>query len=181
MAPVSGQRGTQVVEPGVPFDAFLLTVTRLQNLWSRQDGVQQIPEQLTSRLKEVGHGLRILVVAEDWCVDSANTVPLLARLAGAAGVDLRILHRQQAQSLLDAHRTRDGRTATPLVVMLRDGRDAGAWVERPAALRDAFARMLTSDAAAEIAAHRQAWYDADHGRSALTEIVELAESSWRAH
>ena len=38
-------------------------------------------------LKAAGTGLRLLVVAEDWCSDSVNTVPYLATLATRAGVE----------------------------------------------------------------------------------------------
>ena len=50
----------------------------------------------SQRLARAGRDLRLLVVAEDWCTDSANTIPYVARLAALAGVELRILDRTPA-------------------------------------------------------------------------------------
>ena len=93
-------------------------------------------------------------------VRAVNTVPPL-RAAAAAGVELRIVSRASGARLLGEHRTKDGRTATPLVVLLRNGQDAGAWVERPIPLQEAFERMSSSPDAAALAANRQGWYDRD--------------------
>jgi hypothetical protein len=73
------------------------------------------------------------------------------------------------------HRASDGRTVTPVVVLLRDGAEAGAWVERPQPLQQLFLSLAARPEEGERFAHRQAWYDADQGRTTLTEFVELAE------
>jgi hypothetical protein len=62
-----------------------------------------------TRLKRVRGGLRVLIVAEDRCADSVHTVPYIANLAAAAGVDLRIVDRAAGEPIMSAHRTRDGR------------------------------------------------------------------------
>ena len=160
---------------GVTFDTFVASVERQKDRWSRPGQADDLPTQFVERLRRVAAGLRILIVAEDWCADSVNTVPSVARLAAAAGVELRIVSRASGAKLLDKHRTKDGRTATPLVVLLRNGQDAGAWVERPIPLQEAFERMSISADAAALAANRQGWYDRDRGRTALAEIVALAE------
>ena len=50
----------------------------------------------------------------------------------------------------------------------------------PESERIALLQMATSPEAATIAGNRQAWYEHDRGRTALTEIVELAEVTARA-
>ena len=61
------------------------------------------------------------------------------------------------------------------LVLLRDGRDAGGWVERPAVLQDVFLSMATKPENVQRMANRQAWYDADGGVTTLTEVVTVAE------
>ena len=114
-------------------------------------------------------------MAEDWCVDSANTVPLVARLAEASGVEVRLVDRALGRPLLERFRTTDGRTATPLIVLFRAGAATRAWVERPKPLQDLFAALLTDPAARQALGDRQRWYDEDGGKTALEEIVVLAE------
>jgi hypothetical protein len=78
---------------------------------------------------------------------------------------------------MTAHRTPDGRTATPTVVLLRNGRDVGAWVERPAELQEMFLSMSTNPESARRFSQRQSWYESDGGRSTLREVVALIETT----
>ena len=104
-------------------------------------------------------------------------MPYVARLATLAGVPLHLVDRSAGEAWLQAHRTRDGRTATPTIVVLRDGVDVGAWVERPAVLQDLFRSIGDSPAAASQFARRGEWYEADHGATALRGIVTLIEQT----
>ena len=72
------------------------------------------------------------------------------------------------------HPASDGRQVTPTVVLLRADIDAGAWVERPEPLQKLF-HSLSNPQNARQFAQRQAWYDADRGRTTLSEFVALAE------
>jgi Thioredoxin len=171
---------------GVPADAaalydraatweqFLDRVHVQRDRWQRNAQAAVAPAQV-ERLARAGRGLRLLIVAEDWCADSVNTVPYIATLAASARVEVRVLDRSAGAALMARHRTSDGRTVTPLVIFLRDGRDAGAWIERPAALQAMFRSMADDPDRAREFANRQAWYDADRGRSTLDEILTIAE------
>lgn len=173
----SASAAVALFEQGEPFDLFARRAAAHRALWSARATTSEAELELRARLRRVSADLRLLVVAEDWCVDSANTLPFLSRLADGAGVPLRVIGRAAGRPLMDAHRTSDGRQATPLVVWLRGGHDAGAWVERPAGLQHLFQAVGRSADAARAFSDRQAWYDRDRGRSALLEIVELAERS----
>jgi hypothetical protein len=76
---------------------------------------------------------------------------------------------------MNDHRTPDGRTATPTVVLLRDGLDVGGWVERPAPVQQWFLSMATDAESARRFADRQAWYESDRGQTVLAELTALAE------
>jgi hypothetical protein len=144
-------------------------------LWLRTAADATVSPELVERVVHAGRDLRLLVVAEDWCPDSAYSVPYVARLATLAGVPLRIVNSKTGESLLRAHRTADGRTATPTVVLLRQGVDAGAWVERPEPLQDLFRSIGDSEDNAQRFSQRGTWYEADRGVTSLKEIVALVE------
>ena len=74
-----------------------------------------------------------------------------------------------------AHPTSDGRSVTPTVVMWRNGRDVGAWVERPAELQQMFFSMSTSPENAQRFSQRHLWYESDGGRTVLKEVLALIE------
>ena len=160
---------------GATFPQFLSRVTAQRETWQTNAARTDIPPAEIERLTRVGSGLHLLVVAEDWCPDSVHTVPYLANLAAAAGVELRIVDRISGDALMARHRTRDGRKVTPTVVLLRHDRDVGAWVERPAVLQDWFFSMATNAESARRFADRSVWYDDDRGRTTMAEVVALAQ------
>lgn len=167
----------QLFASGKSWQQFLASVSAQRELWLKTESAVTVPRDLSERAKKVSQGLQLLVVAEDWCPDSAYTVPYVARLAESAGIPLRILDRTAGGVLMDAHRTRDGRTATPTIVLWRNGRDVGAWVERPAELQEMFFSMATNPENARRFGQRQAWYESDGGRTVLKEVLALIEQT----
>lgn len=160
---------------GRTWEQFLGSVSAQRELWLRTESTVTLPPDFVERAKAASRGLQLVVVAEDWCPDSAYTVPYVARLAQSAGVPLRIVDRAVGEPLMAAHRTPDGRTATPTIVLWRHGRDVGAWVERPAELQHMFLSMSTSAESAQRFSQRHTWYESDRGRTVLREVLALIE------
>lgn len=181
---LSAQAGAQAPDPaalfdrGVGFDQFLSGVSARRELWQNNARRAAPGAAQVARLKSAGSGLQILAIAEGACSDSVSTVPYLAAAAAQAGVPLRIVGRDAGRAIMEQHRTPDNRAATPTVVLLRNGRPAGVWVERPESLQRWY---LSPDGTALAADDRQArkmsWYDWDRGDSTVAEIVALAERS----
>jgi hypothetical protein len=90
--------------------------------------------------------LRLLILTEDWCGDSATTLPYIARLAEALDLPARVF-RQSANPAIKAWYVEGGTEHIPVVSLLQWtpewGESGGAavgtwrevmrWVERPAA------------------------------------------------
>lgn len=155
------------------WNQFLAGVKTQRDRWTGNAARATVPPDLGGRMARHASGLRLLIVAQDWCVDSANTVPYIARLAASAQVPVRIVDRVAGEPLMKRYRSRDGRTVTPLVIVISHDRVAGTWVERPAPLQKAFESMVTDPEAHRLFENRQAWYDADAGRTTMTEILAL--------
>jgi hypothetical protein len=160
---------------GLTWEQFLSSVTVQRELWLKNAAAATIPPGLSERLTRVSQGLRLVIVAEDSCTDSVNTVPYIARLASSAHVDVRVIGRALGEPLMKRHLAPGGRTATPVVVFVRNGRDVGAWVERPAVLQKLFLSISANPDNGRRLAQRQSWYDLDRGRTTLKELVALAE------
>lgn len=162
-------------QQGLTWEQFLDGVKAQRAGWLKLASDAVVPPDLAARFDRVSKRLRILVVAEDWCPDSLNTVPYVAALAAAASTPLRIVDRKQGEPLASRHRTPDGRTATPTIVLFRDGEDLGAWVERPAVVQQWFLSMATDADSARRFGDRLSWYESDHGHAVLAEVIDLAE------
>jgi hypothetical protein len=161
-------------DEGVTFQQFMSDVRSQPRLWQQNAARPDPPGEIVDRMKRASAGLKLLAVSEAACSDSVQTVPYIARLAALAGVELRIVTKARGLPLLEQHRTPDGRTATPTIILLRDGKDVGAWVERPEALQTWFLahRDLSTRERLE---RKTSWYDWDRGATTLAEIVALAE------
>jgi hypothetical protein len=178
--PASGQRATNVerlFERAKTWQQFLTGVSAQRELWMKTESTVTVPPDFIERAQKASRGLQLLVVAEDWCPDSAYSVPYIARLAQSASMPLRILDRAAGEPLMRAHPTPDGRTVTPTVVMWRNGRDVGAWVERPAELQQMFLSMSTSPENAQRFSQRHLWYESDGGRTVLKEVLAIIEQT----
>lgn len=76
--------------------------------------------------------IEILVLTEDWCIDSVLNLPVLERLVEASpGASLRIADRSRHRALADRFPGRSGVSRVPTFIFLR-GPDgiAGHWSER---------------------------------------------------
>jgi DNA-binding response OmpR family regulator len=82
--------------------------------------------------------LRVLALAEDWCIDVVTALPALAKLADALGDDLfrlRVLSRDQNLDLASAYTKEGSDQAIPVFVFFdAQMRERGYFIERPAAL-----------------------------------------------
>lgn len=163
-----------------PFPVFLEGVTRRADEWRHNfDGARVEPPELLGRVLAAGGSWRLLVIAEDWCSDSVSTVPWMARLAAQApNLELAVTDKASGIAALEAHRSPDGRAATPTAVLLDAAwSERGCWVERPHELQTWYLEQQGRVSRDELSARKQAWYAEDGGRATLREIVERIEAA----
>lgn len=187
-----------IFDEGVPFEVFLHRADERTELWHRVWTEGRVPATVLERVRAVVGSprseregteadysteevakWRLVVVAVAGCSDSVHSVPYLARLAlKVDGLELRVVTPEAGQSVLKAHRTPDGRGATPTAVLLdREDRLAGCWVEQPRALQEWWlgeARELSADRRMEL---KMSWYDEDAGSEVLREMVQILEAA----
>jgi hypothetical protein len=167
-------------ERGVSFEQFLAAAAARKATWRDNYARGELPADVAARLARVTGPWRLLVVAEDWCGDSANTIPFVATLAdsSAGRLELRIVDSRVGKAIMEAHRTADGRVATPTIILLDAAyREVGCWVERPAEATRLVARVRASDGGDAALGRKYAWYREDGGQSTLREILSMIEAA----
>ena len=160
---------------GKEWTPWLEGVTSQQATWQQVTGQVKPPAALVDRLKKAGTDLKILVVAEPACSDSVQSLPHIAKLAELAGVPLRIIPKAAAGPVYATHKGPEGQELTPTIVLLRGGKDIGAWIERPEALATWYRANRSSIERGELLQRKTSWYQWDRGVSSMTELVALAE------
>lgn len=169
-----------VYASGQTWEAFYSGVDRRRELWTRNWTNARVPAELVGRARTAGATWRILVITEPGCSDSANSIPYVARLAEAAGLELRLVRSAAGRPWMEAHRSPDGRAATPTVLVLDEQfRIRGCWVEQPAALQAIWLPIVARGEMAQRIDEKMTWYDQDEGRETLRELVEVMEAGRR--
>ncbi|HET7599131.1 MAG TPA: thioredoxin family protein [Gemmatimonadales bacterium] len=160
----------------LPYDEFVAgTDPKHRGLWEGLYRLARIPEWARAALPADGR-LKLLVLAEGWCGDASNTVPVLARLvAEATGAELRVLRRDEHPEVMNRYLT-NGTRSIPIVIALGDDfRELGHWGPRPAQLQGwVVERRAAGVPKAELYPEIRKWYARDHGESTLREVLEAA-------
>jgi Thioredoxin len=165
---------------GITFAEFLSNAQALADEWRDTYTHATIDDQVLTRARALKGRWQLLIVADDSCHDSLNTVPYLAKLSEAVpdAISIRVVSSAVAQAVKDAHQTPDGRAATPTIVVLdARGEVKGVFIERPAALRQYIDEHGAGKYPHEIRDLRQRWYESDKGRHAVSEVLEIMEGS----
>lgn len=97
-------------------------------------------KELLTALESIPYPTYWVVLTEDWCVDSAYTLPVIEKAASASSkIFLRIFPRDAHLDLMDMYLTRGARSIPKLIVFDEQGAELFQWGPRPQqaqALRD---------------------------------------------
>lgn len=168
-----------VYDRGQRFSDFLAAAKARREGWLRLADSAQIAESLLARARAVGGTWRLLVIAIDACGDSMNSVPYLAKLASQVpGMDLRIVLPKDGRAVQEAHKSVDGRNATPTIVLLdADGRDRGCVVELPRQIRMWAHSVRGKVSSDSLHVGIRLFYAANKGEAIVTEAIEMMEAA----
>ena len=94
-------------------------------------------------LKEMPNGpTKMLVLCEDWCGDVVRGLPILARMAEAAGWDMRIFPRDQHHDIMNEFLKNGEWMSIPTAVFYTsDHRYITHWIERPVSVAEAIEQI----------------------------------------
>jgi hypothetical protein len=161
---------------GRTYQAFVAAADDRRDAWLRNTAWGKVDRDALQQGRGLGSGWRLLVVLEDACGDSANTIPYVAALLDSLGgaVEMRLVNSAEGRWVMERYRTWDGRAATPTIVLLDPtGAAAGCWVERPTVLsaweRTEKARLSQQ----EFLRQKYARYDQDRGVSTQRDVVAM--------
>ncbi|MBA4072862.1 MAG: hypothetical protein C0497_13640 [Gemmatimonas sp.] len=136
-----------------------------------------VPADLLARTEALGDAWHLLVISEDWCIDSQSAVPVVSALAdAAANLSLRIVSRDAHPELMDTHLTNGTSRSIPVVIVLdANFEERGWWGPRPRALQERMATEWKQLDKPERSREIRRWYAVDKGRTILEEVVALLE------
>lgn len=116
--------------------------------------------------------IRVLALGEDWCPDVVRGFPVMARLAEASGIELRIFPRDVNLDIMNEYLFKRRHQSIPAFVFLnKEFQELGHWIERPALAYKEQAEMREELTNAEMSEEER--------RTQLRQRRERADPIWR--
>jgi hypothetical protein len=169
----------EVYGAALPWQDFLAGADARRDIWERNWEAARIPPELFVRARATGSLWRILAITEAGCSDSVSTIPYIARLAAELEtLELRVVDSTVGRPWMEAHRSPDGRPATPTVLVLdEEYRIRGCWIEQPVGVQEFWLDVVARGTMEQEVGRKFAWYEEDEGRETLRELVEVLEGA----
>jgi len=131
---------------GFTFEEYTMQIKVNREHFSRfyQSGALSADDALFFReAAQLPNGFgKMMAIGEDWCPDAFRGLPVMARIAEAAGVELRIFPRDANMDIMNEFLNQGMYTSIPVAVFYtRDLKHLCHWIERPALANEERARI----------------------------------------
>jgi hypothetical protein len=156
--------------------------TKNHELWVALYKRITIPIEISARVEALGGQWHLLVLTEDWCGDSVNIVPIVAKLTeSVSNMDMRMLARDENLDIMDSHLTGTSRSI-PIVILLNPKyEECGWWGPRPRELQKWVVEKGMKLPKEERYKEVRTFYARDHGLTTMRELVEMLEACcWKS-
>jgi hypothetical protein len=156
----------------------LVNYSRLnETRMDRLDKTMVVDEVITTKLKSIQSQYIWLVIAEGWCGDAAQLLPVFNKMCEVSDqVDLKIVFRDENESLMNLFLTNGNKSIPKLIILDKNSLDVIAdWGPRPKGAIDLVQNYKEKFGVIDdtIKAELQMWYLHDKGLSTQKEIAEL--------
>ena len=147
----------------------------------RIDKTMRIDGAIISKLKSLQSQYIWLVIAEGWCGDAAQLLPIFNKMSIISEhIDLKIVFRDENQDLMNLFLTNGNKSIPKLIILDKNSLGIIAdWGPRPKGAVDLIQNYKEKFGVIDdtIKAELQMWYLHDKGLSTQKEIIELLKGS----
>jgi hypothetical protein len=124
-------------ESGLTWEQYLEHIQRNKAKFQYNYDETPVPTEYATRLRKLADSpngpAKVLVLGEDWCPDVFRGMPVIVRIAEAAGLDLRVFPRDDNLDIMNEFLNNGEHQSIPVAVFYtRDHRYIAHFIERPA-------------------------------------------------
>jgi hypothetical protein len=170
---------------GLTYEQWMAAIDRNQERFQENYEATELSEEDIRSFRELVAGpdgpAKCLALGEAWCPDVFRGLPVMARIAEASGLELRVFFRDQNKDIMAEFLKQGEYESIPTFVFYtRDHRYLCHWVERPALadeemhlLRQIFENRPREEALADYLAFQKEPVWAEWRRETVREIRDL--------
>lgn len=169
---------TGINHPESYLDYTKMNVQRM-NRW---DKTAKISPELEKVVRSIASPQIWLVITEAWCGDAAQSIPLMAKLAGLNPlIELKFVLRDENPTLMDSYLTEGARSIPILIGLTGDlSKELFVWGPRPEFLQNrlkAYKLDPQNITSKEFADGTHLWYARDKNKTMSEELIPLIAST----
>lgn len=155
------------------------------NRMKRLEKQAKLEEGLLNQLNKIDKPMQWMVLTETWCGDSAQTLPVIAKMADAnPNIELMIALRDENPALMDAHLT-NGKRSIPKLICIdpENGKILGTWGPRPQRIQEEFNNYKAENPDIfhdELVTQLHLWYGKNRGKAVMEDFEKILPK-WLDH
>lgn len=157
-------------------DYSLLNDKRMDRL----DKTLKVSEETLDSLHQLHKKFTFLVIAEGWCGDAAQIVPILNKIAeSSSNIDLKIVLRDENEKLMNQFLTNGSKSIPKTLIIDENYNVINSWGPRPSIATQMVMDYKEKNGVidAEFKKDLQIWYNKDKGNSTQVDLIKLLKAS----
>ena len=135
-------------------------------------------EDIVNKMKSISTPQTWMVITENWCGDSAQNLPYIAKLAELnPNIKLSIVLRDSNSNIMDQYLTNGTMSIPILVVFDESGEELFKWGPRPQKAKEELQRLKAKGIVKpKLYEKLHLWYGRNKGAELINEIAELLKN-----
>jgi len=170
------KKATGVEQTEDLFNYSLLNDKRMDRL----DKTLKVSEETQNSINELKNNFTFLVVAEGWCGDAAQIVPILNKIAETSSkINLKIVLRDENEALMNQFLTNGSKSIPKIIIVDNQNNVVNSWGPRPSIATKMVLDYKEQNGSldANFKKNLQVWYNKDKGSNTQEDLVKLLKAS----
>tara|TARA_R110001583_G_scaffold83631_2_gene220680 strand:- start:3425 stop:4024 length:600 start_codon:yes stop_codon:yes gene_type:complete len=146
----------------------------------RLDKTLKVSEETKNAINGLRNDFTFLVIAEGWCGDAAQIVPILNKIAETSTkIDLKIVLRDENEALMNLYLTNGSQSIPKIIIVDNQNKVINSWGPRPSIATKMVLDYKTENGTldADFKKDLQIWYNKDKGTNTQEDLLKLLKAS----
>lgn len=146
----------------------------------RLDKTLDINASTQNSLDNLNKGFTFLVIAEGWCGDAAQILPIINKVAEASDkIDFKIVLRDENEDLMNQYLTNGSKSIPKVLILDHENNVLNSWGPRPAVASQMVVDYKAQNGSIdeEFKKNLQIWYNKDKGNNTQNELIDLLHAN----
>ncbi|MBE0423135.1 MAG: thioredoxin family protein [Lutibacter sp.] len=146
----------------------------------RLDKTIEISPETQNSLENLNKGFTFLVIAEGWCGDAAQILPIINKVSEASDkIDFKIVLRDENEDLMNQYLTNGSKSIPKVLILDRENNVLDSWGPRPSVASKMVVDYKAQNGSIdeEFKKNLQIWYNKDKGNNTQNELLSLLHAN----